>query len=84
MAMSLSPIQSTIPRRPRHDDLDNYDAGDFDDEDVFRSPSPQPATRDGDAGGLGIDEEVAVAKRARVPRIKLDESKFVNGSVDMT
>ena len=75
MAMSLSPLQSTVPRRPRHDALDDYDAGELDDFPDIDDPASPQAKSKGDAGGLGIDEEVAVAKRPRVPRVKLDESK---------
>ncbi|EGY23494.1 Chromosome segregation in meiosis protein 3 like [Verticillium longisporum] len=68
---------------PPLDDLDNYDIDDFDDP--FRSPSPQPQaqTQNGSSqkrkiDGLGLDEEVDVAKRARVPRIKLDETRLLS------
>ena len=69
------------PAPPRHDDIDNYDIGDLSD-DPFRSPSPDrssskkrkdPPTQ----SGLGIDEEVSVQKRARVPNIKLDEERLL-------
>lgn len=71
----------------RHDDLDNYDVGD---DDPFATPSPpssppppkkkrkEPASASqgqGGGGGLGIDEEVSVAKRARLPNVKLDEDR---------
>ncbi len=57
--------------------LDSYD-------NPFRSPSPD-ANRykrarpesDSEPEDLGIDEQVEVQKRARVPRIKLDEDRFV-------
>ena len=57
--------------------FDHFDAGDVSD-DPFNSPSPDSRKRKatGD-GGLGIDEEVSVQKRARVPRVKLDEDRFV-------
>ncbi|EEY15812.1 Swi3 domain-containing protein [Verticillium alfalfae VaMs.102] len=68
---------------PPLDDLDNYDIDDFDDP--FRSPSPQPQaqTQNGSSqkrktDGLGLDEEVDVTKRARVPRIKLDETRLLS------
>ncbi|KAH8169308.1 replication fork protection component swi3 domain-containing protein [Sarocladium implicatum] len=64
---------------PRHDDIDNYDAGDLSD-DPFASPPPDSAAKkrkaNGD-GGLGIDEEVSVQKRARVPNVKLDEDRLL-------
>ena len=59
----------------RHDDLDNYDVGDLSD-DPFRSPSPPSKKRkEPDQSGLGLDEEVSVQKRARVPNVKLDEQR---------
>ncbi|KAM0275022.1 hypothetical protein ACHAQH_007628 [Verticillium albo-atrum] len=63
------------------DDLDSYNILDFDDP--FRSPSPQPQTQAASSqkrktDGLGLDEEVDVAKRARVPRIKLDETRLLS------
>lgn len=63
---------------PRHDDIDNYDIGDLSD-DPFRSPSPDPSKKrkDPPQSGLGIDEEVSVQKRARVPNIKLDEDRLL-------
>ncbi|KAK0390589.1 hypothetical protein NLU13_0093 [Sarocladium strictum] len=63
----------------RHDDIDNYDAGDLSD-DPFASPPPDSGPKkrkvNGD-GGLGIDEEVSVQKRARVPNVKLDEDRLL-------
>ncbi|KAL0937852.1 chromosome segregation in meiosis protein 3 [Colletotrichum truncatum] len=64
-----------------YDDLDNYAVDDFDDP--FRSPPP-PDARDGSTNKrkktevLGLDEEVEVAKRARVPRVKLDETRLLS------
>lgn len=62
----------------RHDDLDNYGIDEFDDP--FASPSPpsSPKKRKEPASqGLGIDEEVSVQKRARVPNVKLDEERLL-------
>ncbi|CAI6086657.1 unnamed protein product [Clonostachys chloroleuca] len=60
-----------------HDDLDNYDVGDLSD-DPFRTPTPPPSKKRKEADtGLGIDTEVAVQKRARVPNIKLDEDRLL-------
>ncbi|KAH7308682.1 replication fork protection component Swi3-domain-containing protein [Stachybotrys elegans] len=63
----------------RHDDLDNYNVDDLDD-DPFRSPSPanSPKKRKPTDSGLGIDEEVSVQKRARVPNVKLDEDRLLS------
>lgn len=57
------------------------------DDDPFRSPSPEPG-----AGGaskknekkrkgediLGIDEQIDLTKKARVPRVKLDETRLLS------
>ncbi|KAM0325057.1 hypothetical protein ACHAQA_007595 [Verticillium albo-atrum] len=64
---------------PPLDDLDNYNLSDFDDP--FRSPSPAPQTAPSQkrkTDGLGLDEEVDVAKRARVPRVKLDDARLLS------
>ncbi|KAL8383458.1 hypothetical protein RB595_010586 [Gaeumannomyces hyphopodioides] len=64
------------------DAIDNYfpDGDDF--EDPFasptNSPTQSPAKRKEPDGGLGIDEEISVAKRARVPRVKLDETRLLS------
>ena len=75
------PSAVTSERTPaRLDDLDNYDVDDFDDDDnPFATPSP-PGTskkRKEPDSGLGIDQEVSIQKRARVPNVKLDEDRFV-------
>ncbi|KAM4061140.1 replication fork protection component swi3 domain-containing protein [Hirsutella rhossiliensis] len=69
---------------PRHDDLDNYgvDAPLFsdDDDDPFASPPPtttKSRKRTEADAGLGIDEQVEVQKRARVPNVKLDEDRLL-------
>ncbi|KUI69560.1 Chromosome segregation in meiosis protein 3 [Cytospora mali] len=66
------------------DDLDNYFLeGDLDD-DPFASPKPVdrsesgPNKRKEPGDGLGIDEEVSVAKKVRVPRIKLDQERLLS------
>ncbi|KAF5678505.1 replication fork protection complex subunit csm3 swi3 [Fusarium heterosporum] len=58
--------------------LDNYDVDDFSD-DPFASPPPEPSTkkRKEPDSGLGIDEEVDVKKRARIPNVKLDEERLL-------
>ncbi|KAF4953680.1 hypothetical protein FSARC_12341 [Fusarium sarcochroum] len=58
--------------------LDNYDVGDLSD-DPFASPPPESSTkkRKEPDSGLGIDEEVDVKKRARVPNVKLDEERLL-------
>ncbi|KAG5970858.1 hypothetical protein E4U55_001428, partial [Claviceps digitariae] len=58
----------------RHDDLDNYGIDDFDDPFATPSPPSSPKKRkEPSSQGLGIDQEVSVQKRARVPRVKLDD-----------
>ncbi|KAK3937575.1 replication fork protection component Swi3-domain-containing protein [Diplogelasinospora grovesii] len=67
--------------------MDDYLAG-WDDDDPFRSPSPDGAEkRDKDkdknkkrkeAGDLGIDEQIEVQKKARAPRVKLDETLLLS------
>ena len=70
------------PKTKQLDAIDNYfpDGDDF--EDPFasptNSPTQSPAKRKEPDGGLGIDEEVSVAKRARVPRVKLDETRLLS------
>jgi replication fork protection complex subunit Csm3/Swi3 len=75
-----------MPPKPKQslDAIDNYfpDGDDF--EDPFASPTNSPAQspktkakRKEPDGGLGIDEEITVAKAARVPRVKLDEARYV-------
>ena len=61
------------------DDLYDYDAGL---DEVFRDIEPPKSATLMDAAnksradnGLGIDKEVEVAKKPRVPRVKLDEDR---------
>lgn len=71
-----STLTSNLKSTSRHDDLDNYDVDDpF--ADPFDSPPPDASSkkRKEPGSGLGIDEEVSVQKRARVPNVKLDEER---------
>lgn len=65
-------------RAPARDDLDNFFLdGDLDD-DPFASPKGDKSDsnkRKEPGDGLGLDEEVSVAKKARVPRVKLDQER---------
>ncbi|UNI22345.1 chromosome segregation in meiosis- protein [Purpureocillium takamizusanense] len=73
------PSAVTAGQKPTHDDLDNYAVNDLSD-DPFASPSPQSKKRKEPASSsnaLGIDEEVSVQKRARVPAVKLDEDRLL-------
>ncbi|TGO62853.1 hypothetical protein BOTNAR_0108g00140 [Botryotinia narcissicola] len=74
------------------DDLDNlfdYDAGDandpFSDNYVVpgskgKEPTKTSETNTKSGAGLGIDEEIQVTKKPRVPRVKLDEHKLLSSA----
>ncbi|ESZ95167.1 hypothetical protein SBOR_4467 [Sclerotinia borealis F-4128] len=71
------------------DDLFDYDAGDTNDpfsENYVVPESKNQETAKGSASnaksgaGLGIDEEVEVTKKPRVPRVKLDEHKLLSSA----
>lgn len=49
---------------------------DWDDENPFRSPSPEPAKND-KKDVLGIEKELDLKKKPRAPRVKLDDTRFV-------
>ena len=65
------------------DDLFNYDVNDENDpfSDNYKVPGKiytpkEPGNKGSRIGaGLGIDEEVEVTKKLRVPRVKLDENR---------
>ncbi|KAM7217269.1 Replication Fork Protection Component Swi3 domain containing protein [Rhypophila decipiens] len=72
------------------DFVEDYLADWGNDEDPFRSPSPQAGAggagaskksngkkRKGD-DALGLEEQLDVAKKARVPRVKLDETRLLS------
>ncbi|KAK6088957.1 chromosome segregation in meiosis protein 3 [Seiridium cupressi] len=67
-----------------NDDLDNYGVDDFGvdpfaesgDENANKSDAQSKKRKD--ASGLGIDEAVAVSKKPRVPRVKLDDKKLLS------
>ncbi|KAM0472212.1 hypothetical protein ACHAPX_008893 [Trichoderma viride] len=72
---------SLSQRLPAHgDDLDNYGLDD-DLDNPFASPTPPPESsskkRKEPPSGLGIEEEVSVQKRVRVPNVKLDEERLL-------
>ena len=58
--------------------VDDYLA-DWDNDDPFRSPSPEPASTTKEperkTDTLGIDQELDLKKKPRVPRVKLDETR---------
>src|SRR5689334_11050507 len=55
------------------------------DDDPFRSPSPEPAKKDKSTEKktdvLGIDKELDLKKKPRVPRVKLDETRCVGSGL---
>ncbi|KAI1502059.1 replication fork protection component Swi3-domain-containing protein [Biscogniauxia marginata] len=82
MASRTAAKQSTLPQRPANNDIDNYDV---DDDPFAESGAEEAQNRNNsqskkrkDATGLGIDEEVAVTKKPRVPRVKLDEARLLS------
>ena len=58
-------------------DFDDFDVDDFN-FDESKEPSPQANKRTHDDAGLGIDEQVSVAKRPRAPAVKLDEARLLS------
>ena len=65
------------------DDLFDYEVGGDDDpfSENYKVPDKAPAAKEtitkGKSGtGLGIDEEVEVARKPRAPRVKLDEHRY--------
>ena len=70
------------------DDLFDYDVGDENDpfSDNYKPPNKNDPAKEiatkinANDTGLGIDEEVEVSKKIRVPRVKLDEHRYVLAS----
>lgn len=57
---------------------------DWDDDDPFRSPSPEPGRKNDEKGKkrdktdvLGIEKELNLKKKPRAPRVKLDDTRSV-------
>lgn len=79
---SKTDSRNAEPAANNFDDLDNYFMDGDVDDDPFASPKPEDNSKSNKrkepGDGLGIDEEVSVAKKARVPRIKLDQDRYVN------
>jgi len=70
---------ATSPSRQKNG-LDDFDLDEF--GDLFGSPTPPPESGEATSkkrkdahDDLGLEGEAVVAKRARVPRIKLDEER---------
>ncbi|KAI0130306.1 replication fork protection component Swi3-domain-containing protein [Xylariales sp. AK1849] len=73
---------ATENRTFANNDLDDYGVDDFDLDPFAESGddnanNPNPKKRK-DATGLGIEETVTVAKKARVPNVKLDENRLLS------
>ncbi|KAK4133526.1 Swi3-domain-containing protein [Trichocladium antarcticum] len=58
---------------------------DWDDDDPFRSPSPEPGRKNDDKGKkkdktdvLGIEKELNLKKKPRAPRVKLDDTRLLS------
>jgi replication fork protection complex subunit Csm3/Swi3 len=64
--------------------VEDYLAGWDDEEDPFASPEPPSKTNDANTkkrrgtDALGIDEEIDLKKKPRVPRVKLDEGRLLS------
>ncbi|KAI2619755.1 Swi3-domain-containing protein [Hypomontagnella submonticulosa] len=80
MASRTAQKKSSLPERPSNNAIDNYDV----DDDPFAESGDEAPNNDSqskkrkEATGLGIDEAVAVQKKARVPTVKLDESRLLS------
>ncbi|KAH9905406.1 Swi3-domain-containing protein [Xylariomycetidae sp. FL2044] len=81
MASRTTAKKASLPSRPANHRIDDYDV----DDDVFASDNDDSAQKTDthskkrkDASGLGIEEEVAVAKKPRVPNVKLDENRLLS------
>lgn len=68
------------PQRPSNNDIDNYDVDDdlFGQSDNEASNGQAQSKKRKDAPDLGIDEAVAVKKKARDPIVKLDETRLLS------
>lgn len=60
------------------DDLDDFGLDDSDNPFASDTPPPESSSkkRKEPDSGLGIEEEVSVQKRVRVPNVKLDEERY--------
>ncbi|KAI1086870.1 Swi3-domain-containing protein [Rostrohypoxylon terebratum] len=78
----MAPRADSAAARPVNNDIDNYDV---DDDPFAESGNEAPPNTNNaqskkrkDTTGLGIDEAVAVQKKARAPIVKLDESRLLS------
>lgn len=58
-------------------DPDEFDVDDYSFNEL-RKTSPQQIKRKHGDAGLGIDEEVSIAKRPRAPAVRLDDAKLLS------
>jgi replication fork protection complex subunit Csm3/Swi3 len=66
------------------DDLDNYDfdapddpfSANFKPKNTAKDTTKDTGSESKDDSGLGLDKEVEVTKKARAPRVKLDEHRY--------
>ncbi|PVH86318.1 Swi3-domain-containing protein [Cadophora sp. DSE1049] len=82
------PTEGPFARGDEFDDLFNYDA-DMNDpfSDNYVAPGAKERQRELDAAakakggaGLGIDEEVEVTRKAKAPRVRLDENRLLSAN----
>ncbi|KAI0839492.1 Swi3-domain-containing protein [Hypoxylon sp. FL0890] len=78
--MASRTASASAPARPPNNNIDNYDV---DDDPFAESGNDAPiketqSKKRKDATDLGIDEAVAVKKKARVPFVKLDEGRLLS------
>lgn len=70
------------------DDLDNYDLDGpddpFGDNYAPKNVLKETVNKEKNASGLGIDEEVEVVRKARAPRVKLDEHRYIFSATTTT
>ncbi|KAK8070630.1 hypothetical protein PG997_010833 [Apiospora hydei] len=78
-------MAATKSNRPTvDDDLDNFDVDDFADpfadsgDENAKGKADSQSKKRKDASGLGIEEEVNVAKKQRVPNVKLDTPRLLS------
>ncbi|KAK4117840.1 Swi3-domain-containing protein [Canariomyces notabilis] len=81
---SSRPAGTANERADSNTFIDNYLADWNDDDNPFRSPSPEPAGKKAKDDGkkkkdvLGIEKEIDLKKKPRAPRVKLDEARLLS------
>ena len=78
--MASKPANSAARGKDSSTFVNDYLA-DWDDDDPFRSPSPDPARNDKGQEKkkdvLGIEQQLDLKRKPRAPRVKLDEARLV-------